>query len=85
MPVKPAVGKAALGEAMSLWPGATGQLGAEIQTQVSDGNTVMHERTNRFSLNSQEHATPVAAPFEIQNGPVIARREYFNMSPFASL
>jgi limonene-1,2-epoxide hydrolase len=83
MPMKPAVGKGALRGAISQWLGATSQLGAEIHLQVSDGRTVMHERTDRFVLGTREMASPVAAVFEVDNGLITAWREYFDMSPFA--
>jgi limonene-1,2-epoxide hydrolase len=83
MPMKPAVGKPALREAISEWLGAAAQLGAEIHLQVSDGKTVMHERTDRYLLGTREMATPVGAVFEIDNGLITGWREYFDMSPFA--
>jgi len=48
MPMKPAVGKRALREAMSTWLGATAPRTSEIHLQVSDGKTVMHERSDRY-------------------------------------
>ena len=83
MPMKPAIGKAALREAISQWLGAASQLGAEIHLQVSDGGTVMHERTDKFVLGSREMTSPVAAVFEVDNGLIRAWREYFDMLPFA--
>jgi limonene-1,2-epoxide hydrolase len=84
MPLKPAVGRVALRDAISLWLRATTQLGAEISSQISDGKTVMHERTDRFSLGGREYESPVCAVFEIDNGRISAWREYFDMSPFAA-
>jgi limonene-1,2-epoxide hydrolase len=83
LPMKPAVGKPALRESLSVWlRGAIG-LRAEVHRQVSDGMIVMHERTDRFSLGDREMASPTAAVFEIDNGRITAWREYFDMSPFA--
>ena len=81
MPLRPAVGKPALHEAISQWLGATTQLGVEIHLQVSDERIVMHERTDRFLLGGREHASPVCAVFEIEDGRIAAWREYFDMSP----
>jgi limonene-1,2-epoxide hydrolase len=83
MPMKPAVGKAALRKAFGTWLAGTVQGGAEILEQVSDGKIVMHERTDRFSFGGQEHVLPVCAVFEIENGRITAWREYFDMSSFA--
>jgi limonene-1,2-epoxide hydrolase len=85
MPMKPAVGKPALREAISDWVALCTQLGVEIHLQVSDGNVVMHERTDRFSIGAQEHVSPICAVFEIDNGLITAWREYFDMSPFVGL
>jgi limonene-1,2-epoxide hydrolase len=82
MPMKPAVGKPALREAMSVWLRGTAPRTAEIHLQVSDGKTVMHERTDRYLLGDQEMANPVGAVFEIDNGLITAWREYFDMSPY---
>jgi limonene-1,2-epoxide hydrolase len=49
--------------------------------QVSDGKTVMHERTDRFMLGNREMTTPIAAAFEIENGLIAAWREYFDVPP----
>ena len=82
MPTAPTVGKVALREAFSVWMGATTQLGVEIHRQVSDGHTVMHERTDRILLGGEEISTPVCAVFEVDGGRISAWREYFDMSPF---
>jgi limonene-1,2-epoxide hydrolase len=84
MPYKnPAVGKPALRQAISEWLRGTEQLGVVIHVQISDGKIVMHERTDRFILKGQEHAMPIAAVFEIENGRIAAWREYFDMSQIA--
>jgi limonene-1,2-epoxide hydrolase len=49
--------------------------------QLSDGKTVMHERTDRYLLGTREMITPVSAVFEFENGRISAWREYFDMSP----
>ena len=81
-PMKPAVGKTALRAAMVEWlQGAVG-VRAEVHRQVSDGTTVMHERTDRYTLGGREMATPVGAAFDVRDGRIAAWREYFDMSPF---
>jgi limonene-1,2-epoxide hydrolase len=83
-PLKPAVGKPAVREAVTQWLAATTQLGTEIHRQVSDGRTVMNERTDRYLLGTREMTTPIAAVYEINNGRIAAWREYFDMSEFRS-
>jgi limonene-1,2-epoxide hydrolase len=84
IPMEHTVGKAALRERMSLWLDATAPRTSEITLQVSDGKTVMHERTDRYLPGSPATwlAPPLAAVFEIDNGLITAWREYFDMSPY---
>jgi limonene-1,2-epoxide hydrolase len=55
-------------------------LRAEVHRQVSDGNIVMHERTDYFSLGTQEMALPICGVFEIDDGRITAWREYFDLA-----
>lgn len=80
MPVKPAVGKDELRALISAWLQTTPR--GQIRRQISDGNVVMHERTDRCTLNGRELEEPIAAVFEIDNGRISAWREYFDMSPY---
>ena len=83
MPMKPAVGKIAIREALTEWLRLeAGGVRGEVHRQVSDGEIVMHERTDRFSLRGREMESAVGAAFEIQDGRIAAWREYFDMSPF---
>jgi limonene-1,2-epoxide hydrolase len=73
-------GKEALREFFSAWLlTSVTHLGADIHTQLSDGKTVMHERTDRFMVGNREMATPIGAAFEIENGLITAWREYFEV------
>jgi limonene-1,2-epoxide hydrolase len=81
IPMKPTVGKAALREVLSLWLDGTAPRSGEITLQVSDGKTVMHERTDH-SARRPGDGNQVSAVFEIDNGLIIAWREYFDMSEF---
>jgi len=83
-PMKAAVGKHALREALAEWLHGTPGVRAQVHHTVSDGAMVMHERTDHFTFRSKATATPVAAAFEIDNGKIKAWREYFDMSPFIS-
>jgi limonene-1,2-epoxide hydrolase len=84
MPMEPAVGKRAIRELLTAWLSTAPR--GEVHRQVSDGNFVMHERTDRCSIDGHEYVSPVGAAFEIdENGRIAAWREYFDMSPFAAL
>ncbi|WP_099022288.1 SgcJ/EcaC family oxidoreductase [Mycolicibacterium palauense] len=81
-PLKPVEGTAALREAMVEWIAGAAGIRVDVRHTVSDGTVVMHERTDRFTLDGQEIETPVAAVFEVADGRITAWREYFDMSPF---
>ena len=81
MPMTPAVGKPAIRALISEWLRTAPR--GEVHRQVSDGKTVMHERTDRCSFGGREVVGPVAAAFEIDDGRISAWREYFDPSPFA--
>jgi len=83
MPMAPVTGKGALREALAGWLEGAVALDVEVKQQLSNATTVMHERTDRFSLGGEEHETPVCAVFEIDDGRIAAWREYFDMSPYA--
>jgi limonene-1,2-epoxide hydrolase len=78
MPLEPRVGEAALREAISVWMSAVTFLGADIHHQVSDGRIVMNERTDRYLVGGQEHATRIGSVFEVADGRITAWREYFD-------
>ena len=82
MPVKPAVGKPAIRQAISRWLDMVDQLSGEIHLQVSEGGVVMHERTDRYLLGGRQVEHAIGAVFEIENGLITAWREYFDMSDF---
>jgi limonene-1,2-epoxide hydrolase len=75
---EPAVGKAAIRKLISEWLTFMKVLSAEVHLQVTDGKTVMNERTERYLMNSQEVTTPVASVFEVKGGLITAWREYYD-------
>ena len=85
MPMEPAVGKPAIRALLSEMLGAMSGLRVEVHRQVSDGKIVMHERTDYFSLGTQEMALPICGVFEIHDGRITAWREYFDLAMASGL
>jgi limonene-1,2-epoxide hydrolase len=83
IPMAPAVGKPAIRELLSQFLGAMEGLRAEVHRQVADGNIVMHERTDHFSLGPRQMSLQICGVFEVANGRINAWRDYFDMTPFA--
>ena len=82
IPREPLVGKSAIREMLTAWVCDVVQLRAPVvHLQLSDGKTVMHERTDHYALRGREMVTPLVAVFQVENGQFTAWREYFDMSP----
>ena len=50
-----------------------------VHRQVSDGSTVMNERTDRFELNGTWVDLPVAGVFVVEDGLITLWRDYFDL------
>ena len=53
-----------------------------VHRQVSSGNTVMNERTDRFRLDAKWIEVPIAAVFEVREGRVSLWRDYFDLETY---
>jgi limonene-1,2-epoxide hydrolase len=83
MPMAPPEGKPAIRELLSQFLGAMEGLEVEVHRQVANGNIVMHERTDHFSLGQRQMSLPICGVFEVDNGRIKAWREYFDMAAFS--
>ena len=84
LPMAAAVGRAAIRKMLSEWFAVDYRtLKIDVHRTLSDGRTLMHERTDVFVLNGRELEHPTAVTFEIDDdGKIMACREYFDLSPF---
>jgi limonene-1,2-epoxide hydrolase len=55
-----------------------------VHRQVSSGNTVMNERTDRFLVDGRWIEIPIAAVFEVTDGKVSLWRDYFDLETYRS-
>ncbi len=53
-----------------------------VHRQVSDGNIVMNERTDRFLVEDRWIEIPIAAVFEVRDGRVCLWRDYFDLETY---
>jgi limonene-1,2-epoxide hydrolase len=80
MPTAPSVGTAALREVTELFFSVAQDFRIEVHQQVSNGNLVMQERTDYFSIGGSAVTLPICGVFEIESDRIAAWREYFDMA-----
>jgi limonene-1,2-epoxide hydrolase len=80
MPMEPGVGTAALREVQEMFFSVAQNFRIDVHQQVSNGNLVMQERTDYFSIGGSAITLPICGVFEIASGRIAAWREYFDMA-----
>ena len=84
MPLPPVFGKPAVLETLEfLLSMCTGSEWV-VHRELTDGNVVMNERTDRFELNGEWADLPVAGVFEIRDGKIALWRDYFDLPTITS-
>ena len=61
---------------------AASQVEWVVHRQVSSGNTVMNERTDRFLVDDRWIEIPIAAVFEVRGEQVSLWRDYFDLESY---
>ncbi|GAB2637638.1 SgcJ/EcaC family oxidoreductase [Nocardia goodfellowii] len=81
IPMEPVVGRAAITEFVtSMLVPFTG-IDFDIHLQVSNGATVMNERTDTLrGRDGRDTPLPVVGVFEVHDGLITAWRDYFDMA-----
>lgn len=81
MPMEPAVGIEAVGEALKGVSQMTSR-GWEVLHQAANGDVVLNERVDRFLMGDKEVAVLVCGVFELRDGKIARWRDYFDMASF---
>lgn len=81
MPMEPAVGIEAVGEALKGVSQMTSR-GWEVLHQAANGDVVLNERIDRFLMGDKEVAVLVCGVFELRDGKIARWRDYFDMASF---
>lgn len=81
MPMEPAVGIEAVGEALKGVSQMTSR-GWEVLHQAANGDIVLNERVDRFLMGDKEVVVQVCGVFELRGGKIARWRDYFDMASF---
>lgn len=84
IPMEPVEGRDAIRTFVAGFVAAFGNIDFRVHRQLADGDVVMNERTDVFSLNGGEIELPVVGVFEVRGGKIAAWRDYFDMAPITS-
>jgi limonene-1,2-epoxide hydrolase len=77
--MEPAVGKEASLAAIQGFLDMSESLVFDIHRLAADGDTVLTERTDTFTINGVKAPIPVMGAFELRGGAIVAWRDYFDM------
>lgn len=77
--MEPAVGKAASLASIKGFLDMSESLAFDIHRLAAEGDTVLTERTDTFSINGVKAPIAVMGTFELRDGAIVAWRDYFDM------
>ncbi|MDV2476061.1 SgcJ/EcaC family oxidoreductase [Rhodococcus zopfii] len=84
IPMEAVHGRAAIEEFVTGFVAAFGGIDFRIHRQVANGNVVLNERTDVFTMNGRTIELPVMGSFEVVDGKIAAWRDYFDMGPLTT-
>ncbi len=85
IPMEPAVGIDAAMAVIDMFVGMCEGLEFELHHLASDGDTVLTERTDTFTINGKTAPLPVMGAFEVRDGKIAAWRDYFDMAQVTAM
>ncbi len=77
--MEPAVGKEASLASITGFLDMSESLVFDIHRLAADGDTVLTERTDTFTINGVKAPIAVMGTFELRDGSIVAWRDYFDM------
>ena len=84
IPIDPVKGKDGIRAVLQMFVPPAQEISFEILSQVADGDVVMNERVDRFTIGDKRIELPVAGVFEVKDGKIAAWRDYFDMQSWVS-
>ncbi len=80
MPMPPVQGKAAIRSVFDMFLKPSESVEFIVLKIAGNGNTVLTERVDKFTLGGRNVELPVAGVFELEGGKIAAWRDYFDMA-----
>ncbi|HVV77207.1 MAG TPA: limonene-1,2-epoxide hydrolase family protein [Mycobacteriales bacterium] len=84
-PLEPVRGRAAITGALAAFMAMGGQVTVDMRTVLANDQLVMTERVDHFVLDDKTFALPVMGVFEVEDGKIVAWRDYFDLGQFTTL
>ena len=85
IPMDPAEGIEATMAVISMFVGICEGLEFQLHNVASDGDTVLTERTDIFTIAGKTAPLPVMGTFEVRDGKISAWRDYFDMAQVTAI
>jgi len=82
IPVEPVKGRAAIQATLAQFIDISTEAEFEIVALAANGNKVLTERIDRFTINGKRIELPVMGTFEVTGDRISAWRDYFDMQQF---
>lgn len=80
MPLDPAEGIEAAMAVIDMFVSMAEAVEFEVHHLACDGNTVLTERTDHFTIKGRRASLPVMGAFHVTDGKITAWRDYFDMA-----
>ncbi|HXZ61542.1 MAG TPA: limonene-1,2-epoxide hydrolase family protein [Acidimicrobiales bacterium] len=85
IPMEPAVGIEAAMAVIDMFVTMCEALDFEVHHLAVDGETVLTERTDTFTINGKTAPLPVMGAFRVVGGKITAWRDYFDMAQVTAI
>ena len=85
IPMAPAEGIEATMAVIDMFLGMCDALEFQVHHLASDGETVLTERSDIFTINGKSAPLPVMGAFHVADGKITAWRDYFDMAQVTAM
>jgi len=84
IPVDPVVGKDAIRGLLQMFTTGVDRIEFRVRHIVADGDVVLTERVDVFTMPDKVIELPVMGTFEVRDGRIAAWRDYFDLNQYMS-